>query len=370
MALRRAVRTFTVAIAVGLTTTVVAVVAGHQVAPELSTEVLRWHRGLPKYTAPELVEVGGVDAGTPALATFTAANDGYGPLVIDDIRTGCNCRGLERRTAVGYEPVRELTLQPGERADLAVRFVPAGRPSQETRFGVRFRTSDPDAPEAALVVVSHIRGRLTAHPPTVIETRIPLGRPRVIRVDIRDTGDHPVRVGRVTPAGLSGLLCRFVPTDGGGDPSSDGALRGHIELTYTAARAGTVNGYLDVVPEEPSARSIQVPVTLSAESAVRLLPSIVRLPRNSDSGRLYTAVCLLRPTAGAADTAVSLVSAPPALDVAVSPPADGAPGRVSVTVKDGFRTPDKLVDYTVALAAVVGGERVELALPVTVTPAD
>jgi hypothetical protein len=358
--------------AVGLLAVAVGGVAcASVIAPDLGRTAAAWYHARPAALVPDVVELAEAALGDPVTAEFAVTNAGYGPLTITDVRTGCSCVGLERRVGSGYTTVRELTLAPGEVADLAVRYKAAGSPGRPMAVGVQFSTNDPDRPEVGVrLVIARIRSGLTTVPPELVFGDVPVGTPYVRRVEVRDGNDPPRPVTRVTAVGLPDVECKFVPASpspGPPDLTDDGVLVGHLDLTVRRDDPGPFTGSIEMEAGGGGpAQVARTRVVGQAERSLRLAPSAVALPLRSDSGLRWTAACLCRLSDEARD-ATLVATAPEALDVRVVPGTEGRPGRVEITVRESYRGGGEQ-SYRVGLRAEGGGHTTEVTIPVTVSP--
>jgi hypothetical protein len=357
-------------------TTACAVVAGGVIGTATSVtdgggRLLDWYHGRPVARCPEVVELGEASFGDTVTAAFTVGNDGYGPLTLYNVRTGCSCIGLERRIGAGYEAINRLTLAPGENADLAMRFKAVGTPGKPMAVGVQFSTDDPDHSEVAVrVVVAHLRSGLTTVPPNLVFPDIHVGTPYIRRVEVRDANAPPRSMKRVDTVGVPGLECKFVPVDpsrGAADWTDDGVLVGHLDIIVRQDRHGHFSGVIELeAGGDGPAHVTHVLVVGQAEHLMRLAPSAVTLPLQSGTGLRWTTTCLCR--VPDADGVVKLTaSAPDALDVRATPGAEGGPGRIEITVREEFRNSGPQ-SYQVSLRAEDGKRAIEAVLPVDVSP--
>lgn len=349
----------------------VAALAYTALKPDAGRQATAWYHGQPIARCPEVVEVGEASFGDPVTALFPIKNEGHGPLEIKDIRTGCACIGLERRVGDGYEVVSTCTLAPGEEAEFALRFSAVGPYGQPMRAGVQFATNDPERPEVGVrILVARIRAGLTTVPPQIVIDAAPVGQTRTLRLEVRDGYDTPRTVRRVGVQRMPELQCQFTPLDTAQQPADRnqyGTLIGHIDLTLRPDQSGHFTGVIELETGESPPQVSRIPVTGQAVHLVRLAPSAVSLPLHSDSGPLFTARCLYRPTVPG-DAKVSLVSAPEPLDVRITPGTDGSPGRIEITLREKFRSATESRRYAVKVRVDRGEHSAEIDIPVTVSP--
>lgn len=277
----------------------------------------------PVIDYPEQLDLGEHEIGDLIIAPFTISNRGGGELVIDQVQTNCSCTGLEQRGEAGYLRVESLRLQAGEHAELVMRIAVRGVPNDRQMVNlVRFRTNDPTRPEAQIeAVVSRVRGGVTCFPRSIAFGTVPIGAKVVQTVDVRDTGQPPRSIERLTSTDPDRVTFRLLPIpteQRNKNWHPDGVLIARFEVVVNTATSGQVTAKAEIHLKGGTRSPDGLDVAGRIAEPIEVTPSSLLLPRVSADGLIYTANCIVRSTDGQALTAV-VEQAPPGLTAEALP---------------------------------------------------
>jgi len=247
-----------------------------------------WPSSDPSIEYPSHIDLGEHELGDQAVGRFTIANRGGSDLFLDQVHTNCSCSGLERETNGQYAFVDKLRLHPGQSADLVMRVSVRGGPAGEKMVNVvTFRTNDPSVPLGRIeAVVSRVSGGVFASPPVVAFGAVPVGAEVRRFINVLDKAKKLRSVGKVTTVD-SRLDVRLLPAE---DQSSIARLEIVVKTDTPGEVNATVQIHLAGENREPDVVSVVGRVVAPLE----VIPSALFLPRQSSSGPVYTADCLLR----------------------------------------------------------------------------
>jgi hypothetical protein len=339
--------------------------------PEIAERMYAWKNSEPLLAYSPVVDIGEVNLGDDVKASFTLSNVGYAPLVISGIQTSCSCMGLERVGSGDAERISGLTLSSGATEELALHFRVPGTPGQSMRMMAHFATNDPLHPACNIEVVSsRIKAGLITVPYQIVLNTVTVGTPFVCKVEVRDSYSAPRGIRSV--ATLSDIVVgRFIPCENAplvNDNNLFGTLVGHLELTLNVSSPGTFAAEVLMTSDEVVPTVSRVPITGIAYQGLRMLPSVITLPRHSDRGLLFDARCICRAQNGAA-VQLTVVKCPEEMQASVESAKDGRPGNVLVvSVRDTFRSSDRAITGAVQVLCKSEGSEYKLEIPVEFRP--
>jgi hypothetical protein len=309
---------------------------------------------------PQTVDLGERERGSVAEARFELRNDGGGVLHLDDFRSDCSCNVLEVEAEGRFVPLKRIRLAGGDTAVVRLRKSVAGLAGQPLRSIVRFRTTDPDNPEAAVeIVVTRVLGGLTVSPPNWVVGTVPQGATVCRDFDLADTTTPPRAVDRVESSDPARLRVTLVRPAAGTDPTSAGRL----SVCLDTGRPGPVNASIRLYTSGGKSEPDAILVTGRVTAPVECTPARMALPRRSSGGLLYEATCLVRATAGRPLDLRPDVT-PAGVRVTVEPVEPGGPVRaVRVSCDPTLSAGPRVVRLAAATGDWVGA--VEVAIDIT-----
>ncbi|MBA4065096.1 MAG: hypothetical protein C0501_15560 [Isosphaera sp.] len=323
--------------------------------------------GPPVLCCPDLLDLGRQEVATVAAGNLTVSNPGGSPLVIDQVRTGCSCTGLERMTEDGPRRVESLTLPPGGSVELTVRVSVPGPVGQQFATVVYFRTNDPNVPEGRFAVVVPVAtGGVRADPSAVAFGLVPPGTAAERVVELRDYALEPRTVRSVAVSADDRVTAELLPPpppDPAADPRA-GVTVARVRVRLRTDAPGAVAGKILVVLDGPAREPDVVPVSGRVVGPVEVTPASLVLPLVAGDGKpVARAVCSL--SAGWKPFTLEVAECPAGLTATVTEPGpDGGVRRVAIELAAGAVPAGRTETRTVRLRAVVGGETVTLDVPV------
>ena len=278
-------------------------------------------RAVAKVEFPTHVDAGEQESGKIFLCPLSIANRGSAPLKLYDIRTDCTCSGLGRVMNGEYLRLEKLALEPGQRAELAIRAVVKGTNGSAARHLVQFRTNDPLQRDAEIeMLVPHIKAGFILSPSSVMFGSIPpTPGPRAV-VEVYDDRAQARKIDRVTSSRPDQFGARLLdePRDRPATNEASRVLVGRIEVAPCANKPGPLSGEVLIHrtgdPDGPDRLPVFGNVVLDA----MVRPSSLVLPRQSGSGPLFYATCLCSSTNGQA-LGLTADRVPPDIDVRLQP---------------------------------------------------
>lgn len=250
----------------------------------------------PVIDCPEEVDAGEHEIYSTATGRFVVMNRGGRELVIDEVRTGCSCTGLERERDGQLFRVDEVRVPPGGTANLAIRRGVHGPVGIDIVTPVFFRTNDPASPERSVrLVIPRVTGGVEPSPRSVVCGAVAVGSEVRRAIDLTDQASPPRPIDRVTSSNPSRVRVRMIPPGPPGDTRGKGVAR--LEVAVDTRAAGAVDERVEVFLAGRPFPTV-VPVTCTIVTPVELSPQTLFLPRQSEGGPLYTATCVCRSTQG------------------------------------------------------------------------
>ncbi len=322
----------------------------------------------PVLGAPATVDLGVQENGSVAEARFALTNAGGGVLSLSAFRTDCACNALELEEGGRFVPLDRLSLAGGQSASVRLRKTVRGAAGQPMDSVVRFQTTDPDRPEAAVaIVVARVLAGVTASPPNWVIGSVNQGSVSRREFDLFDSADPPRAVERVESSDPNRVRVEFLPADPAAPPQAGRLPTGRLVVTIDTTRPGPVDGSIRLHVRGGKATPDAIGVTGRVVAPVECSPAALSLPRRASSGTVYAANCLVRATA-ARRLELRPTEVPEGVRVEVSPaPAGGGPIRMVQVSIDPQAPPGR---RTVRLACETDGwaGSVEVAVDVVALP--
>ncbi|MCI0639878.1 MAG: DUF1573 domain-containing protein [Gemmataceae bacterium] len=205
----------------------------------------------PMIDYPATLDLGDREMGEQVTTRFSISNTGCGELVITDIRTNCNCAGLEQESKGTLLQVKRLQLSAGDRVDLVMRISIGGVPiGASMRNTVEFRTNDPNAPIGRIVAtVRQVSGGVYANPRHVYFGTIAQNEIASQMVEIRDTAIPARIIEKITSSDPERFSVQFIPladTVLSQKKHVDGVITGRCQVILNTTEPGEVHGYLTI----------------------------------------------------------------------------------------------------------------------------
>ena len=357
MRIARLLFAFLVLAAAGAGATVVAVV---------------WLRPKPPPAPPALdvpaeVDLGPQEFGTRIVGRFRVSNRGGRNLDLSRFATSCSCAGVEVEQDGQNRQVEELRVPPGGEVELSVRISVAVRPGSQQTVLVRFSSSDPERPDAAVkVVIPRITGGLSAEPAAIVFGETPLGRSATHIVRLYANGSASRQVHAARSLQPDRFTVRLLPPDPAATPGPDtDRLVATLEVTARTDRPSRLDGAVEIELNEATE---QIQVFGEVVPPVVARPSAVVLPRMIGGRPGYSAQVGLVSRDGA-DMRVTVEAVPPGLTATARPDPDN-PGQWLVDIAATAEGRAARTATVRVRAELRSGEPVVFDIPVTLYPAD
>lgn len=281
----------------------------------------------PLAEIPGQLDLGDREQGEITVIPFTIANRGESDLLIDQVTSDCSCSGLEIQESGALHRVESLMVRAGESIDVVARMAVRGRPGEPAHSTIFFRTNEDGQPQRSVTLnVARVMG-VAVVPTSLVFGELQMDAESRQVVEIRDLSHRPLVLSRVENLAGEQVAARVLSNglDGQQSESAAGRFIARCEVVTSARQAGSISGRIRLHLTRPDgAMTVDVPISGQVVPAVSIAPSRVILPRMSEKGHVYEAVCVCRNRVGK-PLALSLVSAPPGLSVTIEPAASSAP---------------------------------------------
>jgi hypothetical protein len=291
-------------------------------------------RGTPVLDLPPAIRIDECERNEIVTAPFSVGNSGRGNLVLSDFRTGCACNALERNGTEGPTQVGTIEVRPGERAELLLRMsirAPVGSELSET---IRFRTNDPNRPEAGLTVtIAKVKGGLLLSPARLDLGTIPPGGTAKGTVTVRDNSKVPRTVRQVGSSNPDLCTVRYEPAKVPVvEPASDGRTLGQVGVEVKGSSPGPLTAEIRIVTDDAGHGPDILHVFARVAAPIEAVPAALVLPRASGSGPVRHIDVRCRSTAGLPLRLTACDPLPRGLTAVISPSA-GDPSQANVRVE-------------------------------------
>lgn len=253
----------------------------------------------PELDAPRQIDLGTVDVETPLEVSVPVRNRGREVLKLEELRTNCSCQGIFLRDRSGRsEKVTDCQIPPdGEVSFVLQMALSAASPGPGRQF-IRFRTNDPDNREVEIELLVTPQGRLMASPATLALGAMAVGEGGSHRVFIHCPGpQRAVVIERIETKLPAQCRAAFSPTPAEPVPAlpNSGPCLGAITLTVSPGDEPlSLDGEIQVFVAGRAKPALTVPVMGRFARPVELIPTELHLPRASNGGPVYSAVCVCR----------------------------------------------------------------------------
>ena len=326
--------------------------------------------GPPSLDCPAGVDLGAQEFGSTAVGRFRVANRGGSDLLLTRFGTSCSCAGVEIEQDGVAKRVEELRVPAGGHVELSVRISVATRPGSSQTVLVRFTTTDPVNPDAAIkVVIPQVTGGLSAEPAAVVFGEIPTGQHAAKIIRLYSNGSATRRVHSVRSLQPDRFDARLVSLDAAGDSVQEtDRLVAVVEVTARVDRPGRLDGTIEVVLNEESRASDKIAVLGEVVPPIIAHPSTLVLPRHVSGKLIHSGRVTLNSHDGV-ELAIALESSPDGLTAVLQKDPD-TPRQwlLEVSCKAEGSMPKKVV---VRLRATgPSGAPSTLDIPITIIPAN
>lgn len=247
----------------------------------------------PRIEFPPEVSIAQGELGQLAYFHFRLNNSGGKMLQISNIRSNCSCLGFE--ILENHDWFRPSDIQiPSKtgkdiRVKVSVRGVPPGRSSLNK---VYFQTNDPANKDCAIdFVIRQVRGGIIPIPETVVLKTNALGLTANEIVEIWDDGDTERKIEDVTAAIGSRLKIDMLPKASWPKTTVNSQLGNRIccfKVEYCPNSIESKTELIQIRIKDDPTHLETIKAYCSVEPILTSTPSVVRLPRKSENGTVFS----------------------------------------------------------------------------------
>nr|WP_297399173.1 choice-of-anchor D domain-containing protein [uncultured Marinobacter sp.] len=201
----------------------------------------------------EALDFGNVQAGLTAEETVTLSNTGNAVLGINNISiAGANASAFMQTSSC-------TTLAPTESCDVAVTYIPSGAGDQSATLTIDSTDADKPSVDVALSGRSVLAPvpEIAVNPETVSLGRVQVGQSTSAQVTVSNNGNETLLINSVTLEGAD--AAEFLQTNNCTTVAPEQSCT--IELSFTAASAGTRSAQLVIGSDDPENPELTVPVS-------------------------------------------------------------------------------------------------------------
>ncbi len=323
--------------------------------------------GSPLLVCPTEVLLGEKTIGDHVDGVFVVANQGEGPLEVQQFRKTCNCGQVEVEEGGTFYPADRVMVPAGQSRRLRMRLAVVGHAGGQSRQRLEFATNDPKQPQVAVeFLVERVLGTVSATPDRWTFGKVLQGTPLSATFEVRDPAEFPRKVDKIEASHPQISVTR---SEVAGDlkRSAAGVPILRLEVSVDTTKTGPIDGAVLVRVPDEGRQPLQIVVEGWVVPAVRPLPGELFLPRRTTNGKLYTVEVYLETFAGKIEE-ITIKSTPAGVTVRLPESLEGAATLTVTLDPDSFATTAAEADRTVRLAARVADVWHELAIPLTHVP--
>lgn len=325
--------------------------------------------GPPSLDCPAEVDLGPQEHGTTVVGRFRVENRGGSDLLLSHFGTSCSCAGVEIEQDGLAKSVEELRVPPGGGVDLSVRVSIGVRPGMPQTVLVRFTTTDPNRPDAAIkVVIPRVTGGLSAEPAAVVFGNIPQGQPATKTIRLYSNGNANRQVHFVRSLQPDRFEARLVPFEATCVSAEEDWLVAVVEVTARTNLPQKLDGSIEVVLCGEARASDMIAILGEVVPPIIARPSALVLPRYV-SGKLIHSGRVTLTSRDGIELAIALESIPDGLTAVLQKDPD-TPRQwlLEVSCKAEGSMPKKVVVRLRATGS--SGAPSTLNIPITIIPAN
>jgi hypothetical protein len=254
----------------------------------------------PRVEAPAVVNLGRHTLGQQVVVGFPVRNLGRQPLRLSRFETSCGCLSLDQKNMGRISADDELIVAPFDELEIRATLSTRGLAGGNIRDTVRFRTNDP----VRGIVLVELVAELESEPIVAIPTQLSIpdavvgtniSRTITLRVAQGHEGFRLRSIKNPLPEIIKSI--KTIPLNR--QAAAGGSASRHTQDVYEVvltlqAPADAINsgGILEIVGEDD--KKLKVPISINVVSPIRLIPSVLYLPRQSESGPVFQAACLCK----------------------------------------------------------------------------
>ncbi len=321
--------------------------------------------GPPEIEYPSQIDLGDRTVGEAVDSRFQIINRGGRELVVNQVTESCACGKLYREIGDLSEPIEELRLSPGERANMAVHITIRTKTAGTFDQTISFQTNDPRHPEGRITLVFRTAsGGVRFLPNSVQFGRLVIGQKTRHLVDVFDRDEHPQTVSKMISSDPEHVAIRWIPAAKDKERRDDEYLLGQIEVVPNTAKPLRIDATVRIEFADPKIEPAMLQVSGLVTPRVEVSPPSMVLPLTSRDGPVFTRNCVIR-MADDRPWRLEVASISPGLKVALGDATQSSTHAVRITWTPTSGDGPGAKTKTVQLRATVGEETETIEIPVT-----
>jgi hypothetical protein len=318
----------------------------------------------PRIEYPASLDLGPGETGVVVACPVHVKNSGDSDLHVDEIRTNCSCTGLEKLVDGKHVRVESLTIKPGETSELWIRVTVRGVPvGTKMNNVIQFRTNDPTHIQGQMVAfVPHVSGGVQVRPKEFFLGTVPQGSEARHTAEIWDDAAETRKIVDVVSSQPQRIAVRRLSleaADSAPAKQAAGQRVGRFEFNVNTTKTGEFYETIEIQVEGRAPDTMIVSGRVAAP--VELAPALLVLPRQSESGLVYSALCVC-----SADKSVNLTveSCPLGLNAKILPSATTGTKMIEVSWIDAKLPEPSQLPSVIRFRAIVQDREFAVELPV------
>lgn len=271
----------------------------------------------PKLSLVDVVNLGERDIGEKIVTPLTITNEGSSGLVLDDQRSSCACSGLCVKENNVLSLLEKAVVEAGSSRTFYIQVTATGLSGQPRHHTLDLRTNDPQFPRKQIQVsISKIRAGPYTQPSSLLLGNVNKGEKISKTIEVRHPDSKTLRLQQAVCDDRR-IRVRMLPTaemaKKENDPRND-HLSGLIEVTIDTGTAGEINSTVQLLFNEKPTGELNLPVHGIIQEEIVAFPTVILLPKTTESGFQYKANVRLSASDGSLFV-VSKVSSPKMVQV-------------------------------------------------------
>lgn len=206
------------------------------------------------------------------------ANTGGGVLILDQFRTLCSCDHLEIEIDNNVFPATRIEIFPFQRGVIRLRQQIQARPGEPFQSPIRFRSNDPNQPEAlVLLKIENCIGGIETVPTAVHFGFVLTGTKHAENVDIFDRAAIPRQITEVVSSDPERIRVTLLPCDPKQSKATDQRHIARLQIEIHEHQSGPLNSHVliklndESQPFKLSVYGKMIPVCEAIPSTIRVI---------------------------------------------------------------------------------------------------
>ncbi|MBL8824092.1 MAG: hypothetical protein JNJ77_16015 [Planctomycetia bacterium] len=255
----------------------------------------------PKLSLVDVVNLGERDLGEKIVSPLTITNNGNSDLVLDDQRSSCACSGLCVKENNVLSLLEKAVVDAGSSRTFYIQVTATGLSGQPRQHILDLRTNDPQFPRKQIQVsISKIRAGPYTQPSSLLFGKVNKGEKISKTIEVRHPDSKTLRLQQAVSNDRR-ITVRLLPTvekaNKDIDPRND-HLSGLIEVSIDTSTAGEINSIVQLLFTEKPTGELNLPVHGIIQEEIVAFPTVILLPKTTESGLQYKATVRLSASDG------------------------------------------------------------------------